>query len=166
MIHSTDTWPWKLTYSFWYAQIIILDSVALVPSVIFCPQMPQNPISASVCSVTPWLLQFSPVRLPSVSLKQTAISSKQRCSPCPESSQNWSYLSSSCFSPMAAHCSRIQYKRFFVLQLPQPDHPGRSTPSETELHVYSLMNQLARYALLLILPFWATVFPRAHQGPP
>ena len=25
------------------------------------------------------------------------------CSPCPESSQNWPYLSSSCFSPLAAH---------------------------------------------------------------
>ena len=40
-----------------------------------------------LCSFTHWLLQFSPVWLSTVSLKQTSQSSKQRCSPCDESPQ-------------------------------------------------------------------------------
>ena len=38
------TWPRKPMSSIWYAQLT-LNSVALVPSVIFCPQMPQRLLS-------------------------------------------------------------------------------------------------------------------------
>ena len=63
-----------------------------------------------------WLLQFCPVWLSSASLKQTAESSEQRCSPFLESSQNWPHLSSSCFSPLAAHSFRNTVQtRFSVL---------------------------------------------------
>ena len=91
------TWPWKLSPPIWYARLI-LNSVALVPPAIFCPQMPlknnnknkQKTSCFCLCSFTSWLLQLSPVWL---SLKQTTKGSKQRCSPYPKSSQNWLYIS-------------------------------------------------------------------------
>ena len=54
---------------------------------------------------------------------QTTKSLRQRCSPFPESSPNWPYLSS-CFSPLAAHwCTDTVQTCFPVLQLPQLDRP-------------------------------------------
>ena len=90
------TWPWKLTSPIWYVQPI-LNLTKLAPPAVR-------------------LLQFCPVWLSSASLKQIAESSEQRCSPFPESSQNWPHLSSSGFSPMAAHSFRNTVQtRFSVL---------------------------------------------------
>ena len=73
----------------------------LVPSVIFCPQMPQKLLSVSLM------------------VKQTTKKSKQCCSSfCPENSQNWSFTS--CFSPLAAQWFMNTVQTCFsVLQLPQ-----------------------------------------------
>ena len=85
-------------------------------SVIFCPQMPQNSCFC-LCSFTPCLLQFSPVWLSALSHRQTTKSSKQRCPPCPEISQNGPYLSPSGLPPLAAHWfTNTVQTRFSVLR--------------------------------------------------
>ena len=70
------------------------------------------------------------------------------CSPCPESSQNWPYLSSSCFSPLAAHwfmntnsflCDVVSASVLLLLS--------------TWLSSWKFTNQPTSYAVLLIHPF-------------
>ena len=53
VLHLTVTWPWNSTSPVGSAQPI-LNSVALVPSIMFCPQTPQTFVS-----FTPCLLQLS-----------------------------------------------------------------------------------------------------------
>jgi len=94
-------WPWKPTSPIWYGHLL-LNCVALVPSVIFCTQRSEKLFSLP-SAFTPWLLEFPPVWLSSVSLKQAINCSKQLYSPCPKNSPNWWHLSSPCLSPLAAH---------------------------------------------------------------
>ena len=81
---------------------------------------------------------------------------KQRCSPCPESSQDWPYLSLSCFSPFAAHwfTDTVQ-TRFSVQQLPQL---GRSWLLDWTLKVYKPTRLLRFFSdtSILCLPFVCT----------
>ena len=104
------TWPWNLTSISWYAQPI-LNSTALVPSVIFCPQMPQKLLFLPLffCTLTTAILSCQ--ALTSISLKQTTESSKQHCLPCHESSQNWYHISPHlAFLHWLPIESQIQYK--------------------------------------------------------
>ena len=88
-------------YPIWDPQLI-LNSVALVPSITFCPQMPQRLLSLPF-SFTSWLLQLSSFWLSWVFPKQTTDGSEQHCLPCLESFWNRPHFSSSCFSSLVAH---------------------------------------------------------------
>ena len=91
------TWPWNLTSLSWYAQPV-LNSTALFPSIIFCPQMPQKVLFLPLFFHTLTTAILSSQALTSISLKQTTESSKQHYLPCPESSQNWYHISPHLFS--------------------------------------------------------------------
>ena len=49
VLHLIAIWPWKPRSPMWYAQLT-LNSVALVPFVIFCPQMLQRLLSLPLLS--------------------------------------------------------------------------------------------------------------------
>ena len=88
-----------------------------------------------LCSFMPELLQSFPVHLSSASFKHTTKSLKQCCLPCPESSQNWPYFSSTCFSPLTAHWfTNTVQTCFSELQMSQLDHSCRLDWTPVSLH--------------------------------
>ena len=69
----TATWPWNPRSPIWCAHLT-LNSAALVPSIFFCPQVPQTLLFLPFMS---WLLQLTPLWLSSVSPIQTTEGSEQ-----------------------------------------------------------------------------------------